>query len=92
MPADKVVHIPNFADETKVEPMLRKNFNSPEDRPLLLTAGRLHVNKGFDILLEALAHIPDAVLWFAGSGPEEKNLKQRRCYDLELDDRVRFLG
>lgn len=91
MPADKVVHIPNFADETPVAPLPRESFNTPDGVPLILAAGRLHQNKGFDTLLRALKAIPDAVLWLAGSGPEEAALKGL-CNELGLDDRVRFLG
>lgn len=91
MPASKVVHIPNFADETEVSPLPRDSFDTPVDRPLLLAAGRLHVNKAFDVLLRALSEMPDVYLWLAGSGPEEKNLK-KQCHELGLDKRVRFLG
>lgn len=91
MPADRVFHIPNFADESVVQPLPRDSFSTPVDRPLLLAAGRLHVNKGFDVLLQALVDIPDAILWLAGSGPEEESLKEL-CRDLGLQERVRFLG
>jgi glycosyltransferase involved in cell wall biosynthesis len=91
MAADNVVHIPNFADETPVTALSRRSFNTPVDRPLLLAAGRLHVNKGFDTLLQALTLVPDAVLWLAGTGPQEQALK-KLCHDLGLDERVRFLG
>lgn len=91
MPASRVVHIPNFADEAEVSPLPRDSFNTPVDRPLLLAAGRLHINKGFDVLLRALSEIPDVYLWLAGSGPEEKSLK-KICDDLNLNERVRFLG
>jgi len=91
MPAEKVFHIPNFADETAVDSLPRDSFDTPADRSLILAAGRLHVNKGFDILLQALKSIPDAILWLAGSGPEETALKQL-CSDLGLTERVRFLG
>lgn len=91
MPAERVFHIPNFADETPMEPLPRDSFNTPPDRPLILAAGRLHVNKGFDILLQAMTDIPDAILWLAGAGPEEQALKQQ-CTELGLDERVRFLG
>ena len=91
MPEERVVHIPNFADETPVEPLPRDSFDTPADVPLLLAAGRLHVNKGFDTLLRALVNVPDAVLWLAGSGPEEQALKSL-CSELGLDKRVRFLG
>ncbi|MFC6670336.1 glycosyltransferase [Marinobacterium aestuariivivens] len=91
IPADRVVQIPNFADETPVEPLPRDSFDTPTDRPLILAAGRLHVNKAFDVLLHALADLPDVMLWLAGSGPEETSLKAL-CSQLGLDERVRFLG
>ncbi len=91
MAAEKVFYIPNFADETPVIPLARDSFDTPVDQPLILAAGRLHVNKGFDILLQALKQVPDTILWLAGSGPEEKSLKQL-CSDLGLNERVRFLG
>lgn len=90
-PADRVFQIPNFADEREVDPLPRNSFDTPTDRPLILAAGRLHVNKGFDVLLHSLTEIPDAILWLAGSGPEEQSLKQL-CSQLGLDERVRFLG
>ncbi|UTA48004.1 glycosyltransferase [Simiduia sp. 21SJ11W-1] len=91
MPAAKVFHIPNFADETPVQPLPRDSYNTPTDKPLILAAGRLHVNKAFDTLLHALAKVPEATLWLAGSGPEEANLKALAS-ELGLAERVRFLG
>lgn len=91
MPADRVFHIPNFADETPVDPLPRTSFDTPAGCPLIVAAGRLHINKGFDVLLKALTDVPDAVLWLAGEGPEEAALKQQ-CAELGLNDRVRFLG
>jgi glycosyltransferase involved in cell wall biosynthesis len=91
MPADRVFHIPNFADEKPVEELPRDSFDTPADRPLLIAAGRLHVNKAFDTLLRALVSIPDATLWLAGSGPEEHNLKAL-ADELGVAARVRFLG
>lgn len=91
MPKERVFYIPNFADETPVEPVPRNSFNTPLDRPLILSAGRLHTNKAFEVLLQALVDIPNAMLWLAGTGPEEANLKAL-CSTLRLDDRVRFLG
>lgn len=91
MPEERVTHIPNFADETPVGPLARTEFDTPPDRPLILAAGRLHVNKGFDVLLRALPRIPDATLWLAGSGPEEARLRAL-CAELGLAAHVRFLG
>lgn len=90
-PKERVVYIPNFADETPVTPIPRDSFNTPAERPLILAAGRLHVNKGFDVLLHSLSQMPNITLWLAGSGPEETNLKAL-CHQLGLDERVRFLG
>lgn len=90
-PADRVFHIPNFADETAVTPLPRDSFDTPTDRPLLIAAGRLHVNKGFDILLRALPSIPDATLWLAGNGPEEQALRDLAA-ELNVAERIRFLG
>ncbi|MFV0277825.1 MAG: glycosyltransferase, partial [Parahaliea sp.] len=91
MPAQRVHRIPNFADETEPEPVSRASLATPEDVPLLLTAGRCHRNKAFDILLEAMAQVPDAWLWVAGDGPERAAL-ERLAQELGLGERVRFLG
>ena len=91
IPAERVIHIPNFADEREVTALPRSSFETPEHRPILLAAGRLHKVKGFDILLSALAKVPEPILWLAGTGPEEKALKEQ-CHALRLTDRVRFLG
>ncbi len=91
MPAERVFHIPNFADEKPVQKLPRDSFDTPPDRPLLIAAGRLHVNKAFDTLLRTLPSIPEATLWLAGNGPEEQNLKQLAA-ELGVAERVRFLG
>ena len=91
MPKERVVQIPNFADERDVQPIARDSYDTPTDKPLILAAGRLHVNKAFDTLLHALVEVPDATLWLAGSGPEEQSLKTLAS-NLKLDNRVRFLG
>jgi glycosyltransferase involved in cell wall biosynthesis len=91
MPAGRVEHIPNFADETPVEAVSRDSFDTPAGTPVLLSAGRLHVNKAFDILLRALVQVPGAWLWLAGEGPERQAL-EALCAELGLQERVQFLG
>jgi glycosyltransferase involved in cell wall biosynthesis len=63
--------------------------------PHLLAVGRLSREKGFDLLLRALAIVrkrfPDADLAIAGAGPEEAALKAQ-CRDLDLESAVRFAG
>lgn len=59
--------------------------------PLLAFAGRLGPAKALDVLLEALAELPDISLLLAGDGPERSRLEARAA-ELGLDARVRFLG
>ena len=43
--------------------------------PLVLAVGRLHPQKGYDVLLRARAAWPDAVVAVAGDGPLEQSLR-----------------
>ena len=84
-------YLPNFVDAMQGEPVPRALLDTPAGIPLLLGLGRLHRNKGFDVLLRALKEIPGAYLWLAGAGDEETALK-RLARDLDVASRVRFLG
>ena len=59
------------------------------------TVGRLSLQKGFDVLLDAmpavLAEFPNVRLAIAGEGPEEENLR-KQCNTLHIDKSVDFLG
>ena len=91
-PRDRAHYLPNFVDATPAaQAVARETLGTPGDASVLLALGRLHANKGFDVLLHALAQLPDAVLWLAGAGPEEPALKQL-ARELGLAERVRFLG
>ena len=58
----------------------------------LVALGRLHPNKGFDVLLRALALLPPATtLALAGEGPERAALEALAA-ELGIAARVRFLG
>ena len=59
--------------------------------PLLAFAGRINAQKALDVLLEALAQVDGPTLALAGDGPERERL-EARATELELGDRVRFLG
>lgn len=91
MPAERVFHIANFIDEVPAEPLTGNSLDSPSDAPVLLALGRLHVNKGFDILLQAIPSISDATLWLAGIGPEDQRLREL-ANELGIAHRVHFLG
>jgi len=90
-PQDRVHYIPNFAEAGSQETVDRASLDTPSDVPLLLSMGRLHEVKAHDISLEALALIPQAYLWIAGTGPLEAELKAL-AQSLGVADRVRFLG
>jgi colanic acid/amylovoran biosynthesis glycosyltransferase len=61
----------------------------------IVTVARLHWKKGLDYTLEALALLKQSGVAFTyriiGVGPEEESLKFA-CYQLGLEDNVRFLG
>ena len=88
---DRVVRLPNFVHPPTHAPLSRVGLDTPLDAPLLLAMGRLHKNKAFDTLLQALPEVPDAWLWIAGDGPEAAALKSQ-ARDLGVADRIRFLG
>jgi glycosyltransferase involved in cell wall biosynthesis len=90
-PADAARVIPNFAEAAPGPALPRAALDTPEGVPLLLGMGRLHPSKAHDVSLKALARLPDAVLWIAGTGPLEAELKAL-ARDLGVADRVRFLG
>ena len=90
-PSDKIIYIPNFVDERKGSPLERSMFDTPTGFPIILALGRFHKNKGFDVLLEALASIPDVFLWLAGDGAQKQTL-MRIADNLKISNRVRFLG
>lgn len=67
----------------------------PEDRPMILFAGRLEYEKGVQTVLEALPQlerrVPGVGLVVAGEGTYRSAL-ERRVASLGLDGLVRFLG
>lgn len=90
-PTAQAHYLPNFVDAAEARPIPRREFFTPEGVPLIVALGRLHENKAFDILLEAIARIPDAYLWLAGDGPLKDDL-QKLAEKLAIKPRVRFLG
>ncbi len=60
----------------------------------LIACGRLNRQKGFDVLLNALALIKDDTefnMWILGEGEEKEKLTEQRD-SLRLTDKVHFLG
>lgn len=66
----------------------------PESGPLLVACGRLIEQKGFDLLLHALAKLdsdPAPHLWVMGEGPWRTRL-EALTQQLHIESRVRWLG
>jgi glycosyltransferase involved in cell wall biosynthesis len=88
-PAERAHTVPNFApDFAGAAPAA---LPVPPGAPRLLALGRLHRNKGFDVLLRALALLPGAHLSLAGEGPERAAL-EALAREGGVADRVSFLG
>ena len=90
-PAHQVHYIPNFCPAESTPAVDRAALGTPGDAKVLLILARLHEAKGIDIALRALALVPDAILWVAGEGPLDAQLKGLAA-DLGVGARVRFLG
>jgi glycosyltransferase involved in cell wall biosynthesis len=90
-PRERTHYLPNFVDAAPLPPESRAAHATPDDALLLLGLGRLHWRKGFDVLIAALASLPHAYLWIAGTGPEQAEL-QRIAGTAGVADRVRWLG
>lgn len=91
-PAERTAYLPNFVDAPRPEvpPQDRAVYCTPEKAPLLLSLGRFHDDKAFDVLISALSRLPGVYLWLAGEGEREKRL---RCLAQEhgVHERIRFI-
>jgi glycosyltransferase involved in cell wall biosynthesis len=93
---NRLTVLPNPLDVDAIRSAIAKSPDTwTGPGPHLLAVGRLSREKGFDLLLRALAivreQIPYAGLAIAGAGPEEAALKAQ-CRDLGLEGAVRFAG
>jgi phosphatidylinositol alpha-1,6-mannosyltransferase len=70
---------------------VREEFGLDPDRPLVLGVSRLVPRKGFDVLVDAVAGLPDVQLALAGAGRDRRRL-ERRVAERGIAGRVRFLG
>jgi len=69
---------------------IRENWNVRDNDFVVITASRLVYKNGIDILIDAMAHLPDDVkLVIAGNGKDEEKLKVK---SEKFKDRVIFLG
>jgi len=89
-PPDRVHLLPNFVPDLAGHPPAALNL--PENSKAVLAMGRLHRNKGFDLLLGAIARLPPHIhAVIAGDGPERDAL-MRLARHAGIAKRVHFLG
>jgi glycosyltransferase involved in cell wall biosynthesis len=89
-PADRVHYLPNFTpDLSGAAPALLPMI--PAGAPKILALGRLHRNKGFDLLIGAISRLPGVHAAIAGDGAERVGL-ERLAQHAGVADRVHFLG
>jgi len=87
--AGRVHYLPNFVpDFWGAAPAA---LPCPPDAPVVLAMGRLHRNKGFDILVAAISRLPGVHAVIAGEGPERVAL-ERLANHAGVAGRVHFLG
>jgi glycosyltransferase involved in cell wall biosynthesis len=100
-PDDRLTVIPNGIDVTlfdAADPLPRASLEIPSGSFLALYVGRLNVQKGLPILLDAFEQVIDARpdhdwhLALAGDGPERDRLQDRVEGSSRLRGRVRLLG
>ncbi|HXC89544.1 MAG TPA: glycosyltransferase [Stellaceae bacterium] len=85
---DRIDYLPNFVPDAGAP---CRRAGASRQAPLALALGRLHPNKGFGLLLEALAKTREVRLAIAGDGPLRSQL-ERLARHLAVASRVQFLG
>ena len=102
LPANRVYHIGNFyapqPPETDTDgDSLRERLGISTEASVVLTTGRLHVNKGFPDLLACISKIPEEidgrqlVFVIVGDGPESSRLR-RLAGSLNIAQRIKWMG
>ena len=90
-PEDQTAYLPNFADPpTAILPQDRAVYATPEKAPLLLSLGRYHSDKAFDVLIKALSQLSGVYLWLLGEGESDKKLRYLAA-EYNVQDRIRFI-
>ena len=83
---------PEFQEKTQES--IEYDWFIPGEPPVLLSAGRLSIQKGFDVLIKAFAKVREIIpsrLLILGEGPERGSL-ETLIHDLGLEESVRLPG
>ncbi len=90
-PRERIDYLPNFVPDARAAASPHAAAAMLVKPPMALALGRLHPNKGFALLLAALAKTREVRLAIAGDGPLRGPL-ERLSADLGIAERVSFLG
>lgn len=90
-PADRTHYLPNFVETRRQPAVDRASLDTPAEATVIVALGRLHDDKAFDVLIRALPAVPGAVVWLAGDGPKDAELKAL-AQAQGVADRIRWLG
>ena len=104
-PKAKIVVIPNGVDLeqfskpnklNRLEYLRRFTGRDTQQGPIIISMGRLHQKKGFDLLIDAyskiLAKHPHALLLIAGKDDGEKKRLDQQISNLLLGNHILFVG
>ena len=70
---EKLMQIPYFISQKRLNTKALKHSN----KKYILYFGRLSIEKGVDVLIDAMRNLPDIKLKIVGSGPEKMNYELR---------------
>ncbi|MHA7775262.1 glycosyltransferase [Roseibium sp. M-1] len=93
-PAERAHVISNFVDPLPedLKPVNRADYNTPEDATVLIHLGRFVPRKRFDLMIEAIARLPENIhAWLIGDGELMDDMKALAAR-LNVSGRVHFLG
>ena len=92
-PSGKISTLRNGVDLNIFRPLRRERIRQAMDvcGPVIASVGHLIDRKGHNLVIDAVADIPDATLLIVGDG-EEKRALVRQAKQLGLSERVRFCG
>src|SRR5258708_10170691 len=95
--SENLAVIGNGVDRPKFMPRprlaMREKMGLPNDRRIVIAVGQLNENKGFDILIDAVARLRSTgiMLVIVGEGPLRSSL-ERQIRALGLAQNVRLIG
>tara|TARA_R110000782_G_scaffold78276_9_gene155582 strand:+ start:13368 stop:14504 length:1137 start_codon:yes stop_codon:yes gene_type:complete len=104
VPRKSVLTIANGVDvervlrlrKEKMEHFFFKDANAPDKAPVIVTMGRLSRQKGFDLLIKAIAALPEKInakLIIIGEGPDPVRIRLKKLATaLNVEKKIDFYG